>query len=215
MKHQTSLFSNRKKAKGASKQQADLWRNFLMQGKPAVHRNSNTRKQSVLVPQTPFKTLLSNFTDIKLLSEWSHIQDSSIDVSDAELCSYIKKAAFAEEGELFLLERLVCLWKADQYSAIEPLFQARNGLSTSFANAVPESAKENIFRDKSSVPQNGTDRQSGAFLLTPAQCKASFFPSHYPPPHFEHLPTIQLPMRNGKPHLCSISNNCIQHSSLS
>lgn len=116
---------------------------------------------------------------------------------------------------MFLLEQLVYLRKADQYSVIEPFFQARNGLSTSFANAVPEFARGNMFRDKGSVPQNGTDRQYGAFLLTPAQCKARIFPSHYPPSHFEHLPTIQLPMRNGKPHLCSISNNCIQHSSLS
>lgn len=144
----------------------------------------------------------------------SHIQDSWID-SDTDLRSYIKKAAFAEGGEMFLLEQLVYLWKADQYSLIEPFFEARNGSSTSFANAVPEFARGNMFRDKSSVPQNGSDRQSGAFLLTPAQYKASFFPSHYPPPDFEHLPTIQLPMRNGKPRSCSISNNCIQHSSLS
>lgn len=84
---------------------------------------------------------------------------------------------------MFSLEQLVYLRKADQYSVIEPFFQARNGLSTSFANAVPEFARGNMFRDKGSVPQNGTDRQYGAFLLTPAQCKARFFPSHYTPPH--------------------------------
>lgn len=82
--------------------------------------------------------------------------------------------------------------------------------------SVPEPTKGNIFRDKSgTTPEQDWDTIWGFFLLTPVQWKANFFPSDYPPPDFEHLPTIQLAMRNVKFHLCLLPNNQIQNNSLS
>lgn len=77
--------------------------------------------------------------------------------------------------------------------------------------SVTEHAKGNTFSDKCGI----TPGWDCFFLLTPAQCKASFFPSDYPPPDFEHLPTVQLAMRKVKLHLRSHPNNRIQHRSLS
>lgn len=55
-------------------------------------------------------------------------------------------------------------------------------------------------------PQNGTGTQSGAFLGTPVQSKTNFLPSNYPPPECEHLPTIQLSLRNRKTSLTLTPN---------
>lgn len=61
----------------------------------------------------------------------------------------------------------------------------------------------------------GLGHNLGLFLLTPVQCKANFFPSDYPPPDFEHLPTIQMPMGNIKLHLRALPNDHIRNKSLS
>lgn len=54
--------------------------------------------------------------------------------------------------------------------------------------------------------QNGTGTQSGVFLGTPVPSKTNFLPSDYPPPEHEHLPTIQLSLRNRKTSLMLTPN---------
>lgn len=116
---------------------------------------------------------------------------------------------------MFLLEQLVYLRKADQYSVIEPFFRQEmvyQHLLLMLSLNLPEGICSEI---KVVFLRMGLIDNMGLFYLHLLSVRQDSFLPITPPTHFEHLPTIQLPMRNGKPHLCSISNNCIQHSSLS